>query len=66
MANKNNEMCCMCGSRKDEVEKLISVCRLSRKHLILLTFTPFSGIMIARILTKTTRFSCSFLQILSI
>lgn len=23
MANKNNEMCCMCGSRKDEVEKLI-------------------------------------------
>jgi len=29
--------------------------------LILLTFAPFSGIMIARILTKTNRFSCSFL-----
>ena len=23
MANKNNEYCCMCGNRKDEVEKLI-------------------------------------------
>ncbi len=23
MANKNNEMCCMCGSKKDEVDKLI-------------------------------------------
>lgn len=23
MANKNNEYCCMCGSKKDEVEKLI-------------------------------------------
>ena len=23
MANKNNEYCCMCGSRKDEVDKLI-------------------------------------------
>lgn len=23
MANKNNEFCCMCGSKKDEVDKLI-------------------------------------------
>lgn len=23
MANKNNEICCMCGSKKDEVNKLI-------------------------------------------
>lgn len=23
MANKNNEYCCMCGSKKDEVDKLI-------------------------------------------
>ena len=29
--------------------------------MILLTFVPFSAIMIARILTKTNRFSCSFL-----
>ena len=23
MANRNNEYCCMCGSKKDEVDKLI-------------------------------------------
>ena len=23
MANKNNEFCCMCGSKKDEVDMLI-------------------------------------------
>ena len=50
----------------EHISGLTSVCWLSRKHLILLTFAPFSGIMIARILTKTNRFSCSFLQILSI
>ena len=55
------------GYRYSDGSGYYNSCLLIRlKHLILLTLSPFYGIILARVLVKSNRFSCSFFQILNI